>query len=502
MASNIVELTKVSKRYDNLQALFEVDFSIVPGEVRALLGKNGAGKSTLIRLLSGVELADGGSIAINGRPIHKHSVHTSKELGVRTVYQELSLIPGMSVMENFFVGNWPTFFGLVDYKEMRKECATALLELGLNIAPDAIVGDLPIADQQLIEIARALNENPSVLILDEPTSSLGAAEVERVLEAVLAIKRRGVAVIYVSHRLLEIRKIADSVTVMRDGIVVESKKMESITNEEVVKAMLGDVEIRGKEVIARRDEGLIVMEVKNVIFSPKLVDINLSVFRGEVLGISGLLGAGRTELLQIMAGIANPHSGEVYLKGRSITGRGIAHTKRAGVGITPEDRKRDGIFPDLGIDENIAISDWPKLSSLGIIKLRKLMKITNEIISEMSVKTENSKTLISKLSGGNQQKIVIGRWLFAESEVLLLDEPTRGVDIEAKAQIYEILRKMARAGKSVVLVSSEIEELELVCDRVLTISEGRIGTEHFAPDFTTDDLLLSALGANQRPETK
>jgi len=502
MASNIVELTKVSKRYDNVQALFEVDFSIAPGEVRALLGKNGAGKSTLIKLLSGVELPDEGKIFINGKPIHKPSIQTSKEFGVRTVYQELSLIPGMSVMENLFIGSWPTSFGVIDYKQMRTECSSALAELGLQIDPDAILGDLSIADQQLIEIARALSENPAVLILDEPTSSLGAAEVDRVLNAVLAIKLRGVAVIYVSHRLSEIRKIADSVTVMRNGSVVESKEMSKIANHEVVKAMLGDVDMMERERIGRSGESSSVLNVSGVSFSPKLVDINLTVREGEVLGLSGLLGAGRSELLQIMAGIASPDHGEVSLKGQSITGRGLTYTKRVGIGITPEDRKRDGIFPDLGIDENIAISDWKKSAKLGIIRSRLLTRFTTQIVSAMSVKTESNRTLASKLSGGNQQKVVIGRWLFAESQILLLDEPTRGVDIEAKAQIYELLRGLARSGKSVVFVSSEIEELELVCDRVVTISDGRIVAEHFSPEFTTNDLLLAALGASEKLEAE
>lgn len=498
MASNIVELTKVSKRYDNVQALFEVDFSIVPGEVRALLGKNGAGKSTLIKLLSGVEVADEGGIFIDGKPIYKPSIQASKEFGVRTVYQELSLIPGMSVMENLFVGSWPTSFGIIDYKRMRSDCATALGELELQIDPEALLGDLSIADQQLIEIARALNENPAVLILDEPTSSLGAAEVDRVLDAVLTIKRRGVAVIYVSHRLSEIRKIADSVTVMRNGTVVESKEMSKFANHEVVKAMIGDVEILEKERIGRSGEASGVLDVSGVKYSPKLVNINLTVRQGEVLGISGLLGAGRSELLQIMAGIVTPDQGDVSLNGRSIMGRGLTFAKRVGIGITPEDRKRDGIFPDLGIDENIAISDWRRNAKLGIINARLLTKSTNEIVSAMSIKTESNNTLVSKLSGGNQQKVVIGRWLFAGSQVLLLDEPTRGVDIEAKAQIYELLRGLARSGKSVVFVSSEIEELELVCDRVLTISDGRIVAEHISPEFTTSDLLLAALGASEK----
>jgi ABC-type sugar transport system ATPase subunit len=490
----IAAIENASKRYGGVQALAHVTFSISRGEVRALLGKNGAGKSTVIRLLSGVEAPDEGTVTLGGRLLERPNVQLAQQLGVRTVYQELSLIPYMTVAENLFMGVWPKRRGQIDRRAMEAESEASLNRLGLRLDPRRPVSELSIADQQLVEIARALSEDPALLILDEPTSSLGAGEVDRVLTAVNTIKSSGVAVIYVSHRLAEIRRIADRATIMRDGRVIDTLPMEGTSTRDVVEMMVGDSSLESALVEARPETGRVAMTVRGIRLEPKLEDVSFDVRAGEVLGIAGVLGSGRTELLQVMAGLRTPDAGQVELEGKRIDGRGLAHAKRSGIGLTPEDRKNDGIFSELGIDENLVVTDWKRVSSGGVISPTRLRAATRQAIDTMSVRARSPKTPIGNLSGGNQQKIVIGRWLHAGSRMLLLDEPTRGVDVHAKKQIYELVRELAKSGASVVFVSSEMDEINLVCDRAVVLASGRIVAEQSAPDIETDTLLLAAVG--------
>jgi ABC-type sugar transport system ATPase subunit len=494
----IAALTEVSKRYGGVQALDNASFSVGRGEVRALIGKNGAGKSTLIRMLAGAETPDHGSVVLSGQRIERGSVNRAFELGVRTVYQELSLIPQMTVAENLFMGEWPRRFGVIDRQRMRDEARRALDRLELEIDPGVPVEALPIADQQLVEIARAIKDEPALLILDEPTSSLASAEVERVMATIRAIKRTGVAVIYVSHRLDEIRRIADSTTIIRDGRVVATSPVAGLSTAGVVQLMLGT---QASAVEKAPAPGSTVMTVRNVTLEPKLTDVSLDLREGEVLGIAGLLGSGRSELLQVMAGLQRPDSGTVTVDGKRIDGRGLRRAMRVGIGITPEDRKTDGVVPDLGVDENIVLTDWDAVCRAGVVSKSSLQRAVRAVIGSMSIKVASPRDAISTLSGGNQQKVVIGRWLHAGSRILLLDEPTRGVDVEAKAQIYALLRELVVMGKAVVFVSSEIEELNLVCDRALVLAGGQVVAEQLAPDIETDRLLMAAMGGRTPVET-
>lgn len=482
-----------NKRYGGVQALADVSFSLAAGEVRALLGKNGAGKSTLIRMLAGAEAADSGTVTLSGAQMGKPSVQRAHELGVRTVYQELSVIPGLSIAENCCIGEWPTKHGSIDRRAMHDNADRALARIGVHLDPRHLVGDLSIADQQLVEIARALDSDPALLILDEPTSSLAAAEVDRVMDAVRAIRARGVAVIYVSHRLPEVFKIADTATVMRDGRVIDTVDLSSVNTEQLVAMMLGDVGAVEPLVQTAATDGTVVAEIRQIALSPKLIDVSFNVRAGEVLGIAGVLGSGRTELLQIISGLRAPGSGTVTVNGRRIQGKGLRAGLRAGIGLTPEDRKNDGIVPDLGIDENTVVTNWSTVSSHGLVQRTKVAAAARKVIDALSVKAPKTTTPIGTLSGGNQQKVVIGRWLHAGSTLLLLDEPTRGVDVQAKAQIYALLRALAESGKAVVFVSSEMDELNLVCDRVVVLTAGRIVTQQVAPNIETDQLLVAAI---------
>lgn len=490
----VADVRGASKSYLAVRALTPTDFSVAPGEVRALLGKNGAGKSTMIRLLSGAETPDTGVVTIGGTDLGTGGIEQARRLGVRTVYQELSLIGSMSIAENMFMGRWPRNRVGIDFALMERETRRALARLGLDLDPATLVGELGIADQQLVEIARALREDLKLLILDEPTSSLASGEVDRVLEVVQQLSSEGVAVIYVSHRLNEIRRIASSASVMRDGTIVDTRPLADLSTADVVELMLGDTASETPPISAAPSgDGEVLARVRGLDVAPKVQGVDLDLRAGEVLGIAGVLGSGRTEILQAIAGIVSPDAGTVTIDGRDIAGGGIARALAAGVGLTPENRKEDGIFPDLGIDENIVVSDWRSVAKGGVLSMAGIDRAAHRQIGRMSIKTASAHSEISTLSGGNQQKAVIGRWLHADSRILLLDEPTRGVDVEAKAQIYALVRELAADGRSVVFVSSEVEELPAVCDRVVILRGGRIVDEVTAPDILSDSLLAAAM---------
>lgn len=489
-----VDVRGVSKRYANVHALAGVDFGVAPGEVRALLGKNGAGKSTLIRMLSGAESPDIGEVFLGGVGLGAGGVEGARRLGVRTVYQELSLVGSMTIAENMFMGRWLQSARGIDYRAMADQTATALRRLDIQLDPASPVGDLGIADQQMVEIARALREDLKVLILDEPTSSLAASEVDRVLDAVSQISAEGVAVIYVSHRLDEIRRVASTASVMRDGRLVETAPVTELSTRDVVQMMLGTAADETPAVAeAPRPDLPVVVSVRGLSVEPKFRDLDLDLRAGEVLGLAGVLGSGRTELLQAIAGVVEPAAGSVTIDGADIAGRGVRHAIGKGIGFTPENRKEEGIFPLLGIDENIVVSDWTSVGRFGVLSPKTIAAAARALIGRLSVKAASSSVEIDTLSGGNQQKVVVARWLHAKSQVLLLDEPTRGVDVEAKAQLYALVRELAASGCSIVFVSSELEELPAVCDRVLVLRNGRLVQEITAPGVATDVLLAAAM---------
>lgn len=490
----IVDVRGASKRYSSVQALTRADFTVSPGEVRALLGKNGAGKSTMIRLLSGAESADTGQVFLNGELLGTRGVEGARALGVRTVYQELSLVGSMTIAENMFMGRWLRNGTGIDYRAMAEQTEIALSRLGLRFRPQQNVSELGIADQQMVEIARALMDDLSLLILDEPTSSLSASEVTRVLAVVEQLSAEGVAVIYVSHRLSEIRRVASTASVMRDGRLIDTRPIAELSTQDVVEMMLGDTASEMAPIDSEPSgSGAILVSIRGLALAPKLSCVDLDLRAGEVVGIAGILGSGRTELLQSIAGIAEPDSGSIIVDGVDIAGKGNACALQHGIGMTPENRKEDGIFPSLGIDENIVVSDWAVVSTGGVLSPAKIRAAAEKIVKQMSIKTSSTKAELATLSGGNQQKAVIGRWLHADSTVLLLDEPTRGVDIEAKAQIYALIRDLASTGRAVVFVSSELEELQAVCDRAFVLRGGEMVEEFVAPQISTDILLAAAM---------
>ncbi|KAB2388032.1 sugar ABC transporter ATP-binding protein [Actinomadura montaniterrae] len=494
MSTPLVRVADVTKHYPGVRALTGADLEIAAGEVRALLGRNGAGKSTLIKVLSGVERADAGTVEIGGAPLGDGGVRRANELGVRTVHQELSLVPGMTAAENLFLGAWPrSAAGRVDHPAMRRAAREIFDRLGLDIAPDAQVGALPLAEQQLVEICRAVRREPRLLILDEPTSALAAAEVETVLEAVRRIAESGVAVIYVSHRLDEIRRIARTATIMRNGEVVGTVDMAATSTEDAVAMMLGsayEAAVRPRARAVDRD-ATPLLSVSGLSVPPKVADVSFDLYPGEILGLAGLMGSGRTEILRAIAGFEPAAAGTVRVDGREVRRVTAAGMKRRGVGLTPEDRKSEAIVPLLGVGENMVMSDFGAVSSGTSVLPAKVDRAARGLIERLSIATASARTPIAALSGGNQQKAVIGRWLHAGSRILLLDEPTRGVDVEAKEGIYRLVRELAGRGAAVLFVSGELEELPLVCDRVIALRGGTVAAE-FTGDAVTVDAVLSA----------
>ncbi|PXY36092.1 sugar ABC transporter ATP-binding protein [Prauserella flavalba] len=495
--STVIVVDGVTKHYPGVRALTDAHLSIRAGEVRALLGRNGAGKSTLIRVLSGVERPDTGTVTVAGEKLGDGGVRRAAELGINTVHQELSLVSELSVAENLYLGRWPRKGGAVDYAEMRSGAAEVFARLGLDIDPAAPVGSLSLASRQLVEICRAVREQPRLLILDEPTSALAAAEVDVVLETVTRIASAGVAVLYVSHRLEEIRRIAHSATVMRDGRIVDTVDVGDADTATIVSLMLGDT-AKAAERPPERDvdrDGTPLLSVRGLAVPPKVLDVSFDLHAGEVLGIGGLMGSGRTEVLRALAGFDPAANGTISVDGTEIAHPTPAAMKRLGVGMTPEDRKDEGVVPLLGVDENLVLSKFSAVSSGPTVRPGLVRRAADRLIGRLSIATASARTPIVNLSGGNQQKAVIGRWLHAGSRILLLDEPTRGVDVHAKAEIYRLVRELAEAGAAIVFVSGELEELPLVCDRVLTLRDGRVAAELTGPELTTDSVLSAAMAA-------
>lgn len=491
----VVELRAATRTYPGVVALDRVDFSVMPGEVRAILGKNGAGKSTLIRLLTGAETPDSGEVLLDGRPFVESGLRRTREAarrGLRAVYQELSLIPDMSIAENMFLGDWPKRSGMLDHPAMIEQAATAMRRLGMTLDPRRPASSLSPASRQMVEIARAFMGSPRLVILDEPTSSLAAAEVDQVCEAVRSAAADQVAVLYVSHRMNEIRRLAHSATVMRDGRVASTLPVAGARTEDIVQMMLG----RAEQTRAphKSNIGKTVLSVRGIALPPKLAGVDLDLHEGEVLGIAGLLGSGRTELLDIIMGLRSPTAGDIRLGTEKLRRSSYKAMMRRGFGYTPESRKENGIVPLLGVDENTVLTDFSRVQRRGILSAPAIETATRAVVERLHVKTARMQTPIVTLSGGNQQKLVIGRWIHARSRILLMDEPTRGVDVEAKIQIYDIIRALAAEGRAILFVSSEIEELDQVCDRVLVLRDGVIAQEHVAPAIDAEQLLAACIG--------
>ncbi len=489
-----LEIDHITKTFPGVKALENVSFGVSAGSVHALCGENGAGKSTLLKILSGVHIPDSGELRLAGTRLSFGSAKESLESGIAVIYQELNDVLDLSVAENIWLGHLPHRFGLVNHSELAKKTKFGLQKVGLDISPWTKMRSLSLAQRQMVEIAKALTHDAQVIAFDEPTSSLSSREVERLFEIIAELKSSGKAILYVSHRMDEIFQICDAATILRDGQWVETFQDISMTNASgLIERMVG----RKIEDVFGYDErpiGNTVLEAKNL-FGPILRDEpGFTVHSGEIVGIFGLVGAGRSEILKAVY----EGNGEVRINGKAINGKGPRASIEVGIVLCPEDRKKEGIIPLLSVSENINLSVRRRTSRFGFLLNKSVdEKNSNHFIEKLGVRTPNGKTPIRNLSGGNQQKVILGRWLSEKIQVVLLDEPTRGIDVGAKSEIYSIIQDLAKSGVGVVMVSSELPEVMGICDRILVMENGRFTGEVQRGEATEERLLKLALPSSE-----
>lgn len=496
--SEILRVENLSKKFPGVLALDNVNLTINNGEIHCLLGENGAGKSTFIKILTGVHKNDSGKIYFQGREIKKLNTEIAlNELKIIPIYQELSLVSHLSVYENIFLGNEKRMLnGLLINRRWMINCTNDIFnKLNQNINPTALVSSLSIAKQQIVEIAKALSREANILILDEPTSSLGEKDAYNLFEILFQLRNKKTAIIYITHKLDEVRKLADKITIFRDGKKVITEVPEKLTDEDIIKHMVGRTlkNIYPKKSVKPEDE--VVFETKDIKRKNVLKNISFKLYKGEVLGIAGLVGSGRTETLKAIFGADKIDHGEIYLNGKRIEIKHPYDSLKNGLALIVENRKEEGLFLDQDISFNISIVSLLKnYFTFGFIKVKKENKKAEELIDSLKIKTPSLRTLVNSLSGGNQQKIIIAKWLNVAPEVFLFDEPTRGIDVGAKYEIYNIIFELAKTGKSIIMVSSELGEILGICDRVLVMSKGEIVAEFKGEKATQETVMKKMIG--------
>jgi ribose transport system ATP-binding protein len=492
--TSLLEMRNISKVFPGVRALNQVSIAVQAGEVRAVVGENGAGKSTLIKILSGVYQPTEGEILLDGRrELIQDPAHALK-LGIIPVHQEVNLEPYLSIAENIFIGRQPhNRLGLIDFGQMNKDAAHWLSELGVSTDPSLPLGMISIAERQMVAIARAVSLDARVVIFDEPTSSLTLRETERLFTVIRRLKAKNISVIYISHRLEEIFRICDTLTVMRDGALVATKAITDVNTDGVIRMMIGrDL----KDLYQKTDTptGAPVLEVKHLTVKGILNDISLTLHRGEILGISGLVGAGRTELARAIFGDLPYQAGEIVVDGKPIRPTCPDDCISAGIGLVPEDRKDQGLVLPMPVRNNISMAVIDKLSRMGIIREGKEAELADESVRRLAIKTPSIKQQVQYLSGGNQQRVVIAKWLATNPKVLLVDEPTRGIDVGAKSEIYALLNRLAGQGVAILMISSELPEILAMSDRILVMYQGRIKAELPGKGATEETIMRFATG--------
>lgn len=490
----LIELIGITKQFDAIQALRSVDLSLYAGEVHALVGENGAGKSTLVKILAGIYRPDAGSVKMSGEAIELRSPLQAQARGIAVVQQEPMLFPDLDVAENVFMGRHPRDrFGRVDWKRMYREVDQLLASLDVSLSSHTPVQGLSVAEQQLVEIAKALSLEARVLVLDEPTAALSAREVTELFTIVRQLRERGVAVLFVSHRLEEIFEIADRLTVFRDGAHIVTVPVSEITTEEIIKHMVGR-ELSNLFPKSETRVGDMVLEVRHLSSPGSFADVSFQLRQGEILGFAGLVGAGRTEVARVLFGIDRAQSGEIWLKGKQMRIRSPRDAMRYGIAYVPEDRHQHGLVMDFSIAANVTLPILQQVSRLGLLDPRLERKIAGDYSSQLRVRSSGIGQLVNALSGGNQQKVVLSKWLATNPSVLILDEPTRGIDVGAKAEVHRIISDLAVEGLAIILISSELPEVLAMADRVMVLHEGRVSGTFARSEATQERVMFAATG--------
>lgn len=504
MAEVLLDIKGLEKTFPGVRALKGVNLTVNKGEIHALMGENGAGKSTLIKVLTGIYQKNGGTICFDGEEINARTPIEANEKGISTIYQELNLVLFQTVYENLFLGREPrTKFGSIDRKAMISEAKRILEELGIEIDVTRPLKNYSTAIQQMVAIARAVSINAKLVIMDEPTSSLDTHEVQVLFRIIRQLKSKGISVIFISHKLDEIFEICDRLTVFKDGEYVGDYDIGELNQLKLISLMVGKdtVELERNKQGYEFANAKVIAEMKDIRQGMRLNGINIEIKQGEVVGLAGLLGSGRTELAQVLFGSGMPDNGEIFWWGEKAGIHSPADAIKKGMGFCTEDRKTEGIIPHLSVRENITIALLPKLNSFGFVKTREQDEIVRSYIDRLKIKTPTPEQAICNLSGGNQQKVLLARWMCMNPKLMILDEPTRGIDVGAKAEIEQLIQEFSKSGISVLMISSEIAELERNCDRIIVMREGRVIGE-LAGDQISQDKVMETIARGSESEGK
>ena len=504
MAEVLLDIKGLEKTFPGVRALKGVNLTVNKGEIHALMGENGAGKSTLIKVLTGIYQKNGGTICFDGEEINARTPIEANEKGISTIYQELNLVLFQTVYENLFLGREPrTKFGSIDRKAMISEAKRILEELGIEIDVTRPLKNYSTAIQQMVAIARAVSINAKLVIMDEPTSSLDTHEVQVLFRIIRQLKSKGISVIFISHKLDEIFEICDRLTVFKDGEYVGDYDIGELNQLKLISLMVGKdtVELERNKQGYEFANAKVIAEMKDIRQGMRLNGINIEIKQGEVVGLAGLLGSGRTELAQVLFGSGMPDNGEIFWWGEKAGIHSPADAIKKGMGFCTEDRKTEGIIPHLSVRENITIALLPKLNSFGFVKTKEQDEIVRSYIDRLKIKTPTPEQAICNLSGGNQQKVLLARWMCMNPKLMILDEPTRGIDVGAKAEIEQLIQEFSKSGTSVLMISSEIAELERNCDRIIVMREGRVIGE-LAGDQISQDKVMETIARGSESEGK
>ncbi len=490
----ILEVKGINKTFPGVKALQDVDLEVIKGEVHAIVGENGAGKSTLMKILTGANTKDSGSYIIEGEEIHLKSVQHSMELGISCIYQELTIVPLLDVAKNIFLGNMPMKNAtVIDYDVLYSKAQEILDKLELNVSPKTLAQDVSVAQQQMIEIGRAISRNAKIIIMDEPTSSLTEKETKVLFKVIKSLSAQGISILYISHKLEEVMEIADRVTVMRDGQKIITMQKDETTQDQIVEYMIGrTIDNYFNKVEAKKGQTL--LEVKGLTSEGLFEDISFHVKSGEILGFFGLVGAGRSEIMRAIFGIDKYDAGEIYIEGEKVKIKDSMQAIKRGIGLVPEDRKQEGLVLMMDVLNNSTLVKINDINKFGVIDRKDELQYANEFVESLQIKTPTLKKITNELSGGNQQKVVIAKWLMMNPRILIMDEPTRGIDVSTKSEIYKLMSDLAGKGVAIIVVSSELPEILGVCDRVITVANGKITGDVMTEETNSANVMKAALG--------